>query len=161
MAAERSRRLFKFWLNIFNDTEYQIAEALEVAKHRRQYTSLIRDGVRLVLSLRQGRTDVLFELFPWLEIELHRPPAPVALSSHNIALQNQLERLEQLILQQGAVPVDLSPHPNGHNGPKALDVPRFDLPLIEDDEDDTVVLQRDTSTSSAMNFINSMLSLQQ
>ncbi len=163
MAGPRSRRLFKFWLNIFNDTDYAIAEYLEFAKRRREYTGIIRDGIRLILSLRQGRTDVLFEIFPWMNAEIPSLPPSASLSSHNPDLQRQLERLEQIILQQGAIPVDTSLRSSyqTNSGPKALDVPRFDLPLIEDDEDDTVVLKHDTSTNSATNFINSMLSLQQ
>jgi hypothetical protein len=160
MAAPRSRRLFKFWLNILNDADYEIAEFLEFSKRRREYTGLIRDGVRLILSLRQGRTDVLFELFPWLRAEVSTLSPQV---SHSTVLQHQLERLEQLMLQQGAVPVGISPQSEtAGQGPKALDVPRFDLPIIEDDdEDNTVILKRDTSSNSAMNFINSMLNLQQ
>jgi hypothetical protein len=161
MATQRSRRLFKFWLNLYNDIEYEIAESLEYAKRRREYTGIIRDGIRLILSLRQGRVDVLLELFPWLESEIVKSPTVAALSSQNGALQQQLERLEQLILQQGAVPVDMPAYSNNPSGPKALDVPRFDLPTLEDDDDDTIALNKDTSTNSAMNFVNSMLSLQQ
>lgn len=161
MAAQRSRRVFKFWLNLFNDTEYEIAELLEFAKRRREYTGIIRDGIRLILSLRQGRTDVLLELFPWLNTEIPTLPATTSLSTQSAALQQQLERLEQIILQQGAVPVAMPAHSSTHSGPKALDVPSFNLPTLEDDEDDTVVLKKDTSTRSATNFINSMLNLQQ
>ncbi len=161
MAAQRSRRLFKFWLNLYHDTEYEIAESLEFAKRRREYTGIIRDGIRLILSLRQGHTDVLFELFPWLKNELSQPVTTIISASQDNGLQGQLQRLEQLILQQGSVPIDtpMQAQPTNNNGPKALSVPQFSIP--DPDDDDTVVLKQDTSTNSAANFINSMLNLQQ
>jgi hypothetical protein len=143
---------FKFWLNLANPVEHHVAEILENSRTQRQLTGIIRDGVRLIFDLRQGRTDVLFELFPWVKTTVSEVKEPVT----NTAIHHQLTRLEHLILQQGAVPLDMAQRTSG---PKALSVPQFAVP--EPDDDDTVVLKRDTSTSSAMNFINSMLNLQQ
>lgn len=157
MRSPRPRMRFVFWLNIANPIELYIAEILENSRTQRQFTGIIRDGIRLIFDLRQGKTDVLFELFPWVKASLSEIETPLA----NTAIEQQLDRLEQLILQQGAVPVAMPTHSSSHSGPKALAVPRFDLPTLEDDEEDTVVLKKDTSTHSATNFINSMLNLQQ
>jgi len=157
MRAPRPRMRFVFWLNLANPIELNLAEILENSRTQRQFTGIIRDGIRLIFDLRQGKTDVLLELFPWVKASLSESEK----ATSNTALHHQLERLEQLILQQGAVPVQLPAHSTNQSGPKALDVPRFDLPTIEDDDDDTIVLKRDTSTNSAMNFVNSMLNLQQ
>ena len=156
MRAPRPRMRFVFWLNLANPIELYIAEILENSRTQRQLTGIIRDGVRLIFDLRQGKTEVLFELFPWVKAALSETEKPAT----NTTIQHQLERLEQLILQQGAIPVQM-PVSSNPDGPKALSVPQFSVPEPEPDDDDTVVLKRDTSTSSAMNFINSMLSLQQ
>jgi hypothetical protein len=69
---------FRFWLNIVKDDESVLADELSLLKSQRQFTQTIRDGVRLVLDLRAGKTDVLFELFPWVR-QLAAPlPAPPA-----------------------------------------------------------------------------------
>lgn len=64
--APRQRRLYKFWLNLADSMEYNVAEICEYAKSRREYAKIIRDGIRLVWDLRQGQTTVLAELFPWV-----------------------------------------------------------------------------------------------
>jgi hypothetical protein len=160
MAQDTFRKRVVFWLDLLREDEYRLMEKVAYWKHTRQFASAMRDGIRLIADLREGRIDVLLELFPWVRSALMQVEAPAT----SDALQHQLQRLEQLILQQGMVPVAMPPRLGDGQpaGPKALDVPRFDLPIIEDaDEDDTVILKRDTSTSSAMNFINSMLNLQQ
>jgi hypothetical protein len=156
MRAPRPRMRYVFWLNLANPLELYIAEILEYSRKNRQLTTIIRDGVRLIYDLRQGKTDVLLEMFPWVKTALTEAEKPAT-----TAIQHQLDRLEQLILQQGSVPIEMPKHSDKNGGPKALNVPDFDLPIIEDHEDDTVVLKKDTSTESAMNFINSMLNLQQ
>lgn len=62
----RYRLQFKFWLNARNDDDDDLAIALETLKTTKQYTQTIRDGVRLVMDLKAGRTKVLKELFPWV-----------------------------------------------------------------------------------------------
>ena len=161
MAANRYRLRFTFWLDMLKLDEMALADQIEQLKNERSFVRTIRDGIRLIMDLRNGRTEVLFELFPWLKNELSQPMTTIISTSPDNGLQHQLDRLEQLILQQGAVPVAMPAHSSTHSGPKALDVPSFNLPTLEDDEDDTVVLKKDTSTRSATNFINSMLNLQQ
>jgi hypothetical protein len=156
MAENRYRLRFTFWLDMLKPEEVELADQIELLKNDRSFVRSIRDGLHLVTSLRQGRTDVLFELFPWLKNEL---VSSTSARSEN-ALQRQLERLETLILQQGAIPIDAPKSTPG--SPKALPVPKFSTPDFDDSDDlDTVIIQKDTSTNSAMNFVNSMLNLQQ
>lgn len=163
MTANRYRLRFTFWLDMIKPDETVLADQIEQLKNERSFVRTIRDGIRLILDLRSGRTEVLFELFPWLKNDLSQPVTTIISTAPDTGLHHQLERLEQLILQQGAVPIDTRQYPQTaiESGPRPLAVPHFSVPDVEPDDDDTVVLKRDTSTSSAMNFINSMLNLQQ
>ena len=59
-----ARGRFLFWLNYDKDEELLVADMIDELKTRRQFTKSIRDGIRLVYDLRQGKVDVLRELFP-------------------------------------------------------------------------------------------------
>lgn len=62
---EKRRRIqMRFFLDANNDTDNAIGWYLAEAKKQRQMTHIIRNGVRLFLSLREGRVDVLLALFP-------------------------------------------------------------------------------------------------
>lgn len=56
--------MYRFWLNIAKDDEYELAAEIEHLKTERGFTTALRDGLRLILSLRRGEFDVLYELFP-------------------------------------------------------------------------------------------------
>ena len=70
MARKSFRQRFVFWLDIEKDHEADIAEAIDSLKQKRSFSKTIRDGIRLIVDLRAGRTDVLFELFPLLRAKL-------------------------------------------------------------------------------------------
>ncbi|MEL6309251.1 MAG: hypothetical protein AAFQ52_14005, partial [Chloroflexota bacterium] len=61
---------FKFWLNLDNDHDEQIADTIELLKNERSFTQTIRDGIRLIWDLRQGNVAVLCELFPFVKDKL-------------------------------------------------------------------------------------------
>jgi hypothetical protein len=150
------RKMYKFWLNLENDSEYTVAEHVEKLKADRSFTRTIRDGIRLICDLRAGRLDILFELFPWVKAELI-----AGVQTHETAgekaLKDQLKRIEQQLLQQGHTPVQL-PSSTSEASPKSMRVPQFDTPNFDDDD---LVLKKDTSTDSAKNFLQSMMNLQQ
>jgi hypothetical protein len=150
MATKRYRQKFTFWLNLLDNHEFAIAELISELKRERKFASTIRDGIRLIYDLRQGRVDVLFEMFPWVKAEFIAGVQPHETAGEK-ALREQLERMEKLMLQQGNTPVQLP-------GPKAMNVPEFKTPTFDDDD---IVLKKDTSTDSAKNFIQSMMNLQQ
>lgn len=69
-------------------------EFIEYCKKTRQFASVIRDGIRLIWSLREGNLDVLFELFPHLQRQF-KPDA-----------DDLVEQFRQILLQQQSVSVD-------------------------------------------------------
>lgn len=153
MAANRYRLRFTFWLDMLKPEELEIADQIEHLKNERSFASTIRDGIRLICDLRQGRVDVLFELFPWVRAEFIAGVQPHETAGEK-ALKEQMKRLEKLMLQQGNIPVQLS----SSTGPKAMRVSQVENPVYDDDD---IVLKKDTSTDSAKNFLQSMMNLQQ
>jgi hypothetical protein len=154
MVQSRKRIQFKFWLDIVKDDEYALAEEAIHLKNRRGFSRTIRDGLRLILDLRAGQVDVLFELFPWVKDKL------VSQTTHapTTAIEAQLQRLEAALTAQGATPIDI---PHAATGPKQLATPKLSAPIFDDDDDqDTVVLKRNTSTDAAQNLFSSMMGLQ-
>lgn len=63
----RYRSQFKFWLDVNKPDEAALAALCEDLKRRGLYTKTIRDGIRLVDDLRNGRLNVLFTLYPWVK----------------------------------------------------------------------------------------------
>ena len=99
--ANRFRLRFTFWLDMQKMDEAAIAEIIDQLKQNRSFVATIRDGIRLVADLRAGRTGVLFELFPWIKDTLQpAQPAPA-----EQGLQEQIARLEALLLAQGNIPI--------------------------------------------------------
>src|SRR5262245_27698653 len=95
MARENYRLMQKFWLDVTKQDEYELAaEATELRK-KRLWASTIRDALRLILDLRQGRLDVLFELFPWVKAKFEGATPPVP---ENDELRKRLDMMEQFIL---------------------------------------------------------------
>lgn len=69
MSNSTHRLRFNFWLNMEKPEEELIADKIEGLKNERSFSSVIRDGIRLICDLREGKLDVLFELFPWVKAE--------------------------------------------------------------------------------------------
>ena len=155
--------MHKFWLDITKDTEDRLDEQIHTLKLERKFAGTIRDGIRLICDLRQGRVDVLFELFPWVKAEflagIHPPK-----STSEQAIEAQLKRLEELMTGQGGIPTPVAavaPANNGTGGPKSMNVADVASPIFADEEDDFELnIKKDTSTNAAQNFINSLTALQ-
>ena len=92
------RLMYRFWLDMEKPDEEFIADKIEWLKNTRQFTATIRNGIRLICDLKQGKYDVLFELFPHLKNQLN--PNPPAKSNGVGELKHEFDRLERLILQQ-------------------------------------------------------------
>ena len=99
--TNRFRLRFTFWLDMHKPDEAELADIIDTLKQNRSFAATIRDGIRLVADLRAGRTEVLFELFPWVKDTLQTMPAAPA----EQGLQQQIARLEALLLAQGNVPI--------------------------------------------------------
>jgi len=101
MPEKRYRLRFFFWLNVNNPDEEALADTIEILKNDRTFTNTIRDGIRLMCDLRAGHMDILLELFPWVKEALQ----PINSHSTEQRLQEQITRLEKLLLAQGNVPI--------------------------------------------------------
>jgi hypothetical protein len=99
--ANRFRLRFTFWLDMRKADEAELAETIETLKLNRSFAATIRDGIRLICDLRAGQTTILFELFPWIK------DAPQSVSAMPVdkGLQEQIARLEALLVAQGNVPI--------------------------------------------------------
>jgi len=64
MRKPRFAKQFIFWLNLEDDKEYEIAQSVADLKNRKQFSSTIRNGIRLIVDLSKGQTKVLKELYP-------------------------------------------------------------------------------------------------
>ena len=147
------RMLHKVWLDLHIDVEAALIEELALRKQRRQYTASIRDGLRLLFSLQEGDTSVLFELFPELEGQIQSSTGGGGVS------QDDIDRLERLILARGAESgMVMQP-----GSAKQIAAPEFDAPVFEEDDLDMFASQEITGHNKrvAKNFLNSIQGLQQ
>ena len=195
MSQNTSHRIgFKFWLNLRKKEDEAIADRIEILKNNRLFTQTIRDGIRIICDLRNGKLDVLFELFPWVraefmeymrDLQLTTPVQsntsglqaiqtdpnsnserkPIDHEQSQIKIHEQLERLEQLLLQQGNQVISGGLQPIGSgvgSGLQGLNVPKIITPIYDDDDDLVMDVQKPISNgSSAQNFLQSMQALQQ
>lgn len=128
------RVMQKFWLDVSKRDERELAQQIVELKNQRAYTSTIRDALRLFLDLKQGRADVLLELFPWLKEGLQ----PAQTAQPDQKLHEQIARLEALLLSQGNVPVRRAEPPS----------------LVET----TPSIEKGSTKTVANNFVSSMKS---
>ncbi|MFP4320839.1 MAG: hypothetical protein ACLFTK_00145 [Anaerolineales bacterium] len=149
------RRQFRFWLDAAKSDERDLIEYIYKLVETRQFAATIRDGLRLLRDLRARKTDVLQELFPWIDEHYRRKHRP-----DTSALEAKIERLEAL-LQAHPLPAPSS------GGPRPLTLPGGGLkPLSAPPmpEDDATLLEIKTDTEAGkravQNMINCMFSLQ-
>lgn len=125
MARKSFRQRFVFWLDIEKDHEADIAAAIDGLKQKRSFSKTIRDGIRLIVDLRAGRTDVLFELFPLLKAKLQ---ADFDGSAGNALTEEKIRAIFQEAtsnLPSPVVATDLSLLDGNHQS-NVLPVPSFD-----------------------------------
>lgn len=118
---QRFRLRHTFWLDMRKVDEAELAETIETLKQNRSFAATIRDGIRLICDLRAGQTEVLFELFPWVK----DVPQSASAMPVDRGLQEQIARLEALLLAQGNIPIQRpsSPHVSertAHSAGKSL-----------------------------------------
>lgn len=159
MNSNRFRLRHTFWLDMNKPDERILAEQVATLKESRTFVKTIRDGIRLMLDLRAGRVDVLIELFPFVRTALGGGSG----SGNSDEVKALKAMLEQFIVTNSA---GTTYHMGGlksltsgqkEDGPKAMNVQKYDLPTFDDEDDlDTIVVKKDTSTDSAQNFLNSL-----
>jgi len=154
----RYRRFFPFQLDINKPDEAEIAVEIENLKRARSFSKTVRDGIRLIADLRNGRVAVLQELFPWVLEQQATPPKTSVqreFSTEKSDLKAQLSRLENLILQQ-APPA--APLPKTIDG---ADKVSFSAPVYDDLELDLGEVKPLPKGNGTQNFLNSLQALQQ
>ena len=151
MAAKRFRLKFVFWLDLSKSDEADLAEDIEILKEQRLFSQTLRDGIRLICQLRAGRTDLLFELFPWLAAEMNRTD-----ESLDLVIRQEIDRLSHLIAsQQGSRVVDANPALPGLQKADGFSSP------ADADDDIKLSIKAAKNGSSGKNFLSSLMSLQQ
>ena len=105
------RLTFCFQLDMDKPDHEEVADIIELLKNERGYASAIRDGLRLVWSLRRGDVGVLYELYPDI--------------SQYLQMQYFREYIDSAIDAKLSARADYSPAP-----PPAIAAPSFD-----DDDD--------------------------
>lgn len=151
------RKRYDFWLDYDKPEQLNIAERIDVLKERRQYSSAIRDGLRLVDDLREGNVDVLLELFPDIRERLGVPePQPQQKTDRDDnQLAAALNNLAVVLQQQKSdvVPALKSVSTQFQIGaPKGLEMEA--LPEVK------VRQASDDNGQSSQNFLNSLMALQ-
>ena len=142
--ATRFRKMFKFWLDLDKDDEYELAEEIATLRKNRQFAPTLRNGLRLILELQRGETSLLFEMFPNLKAKISEPGGNTGgqkQTDHTLdpALKIQLERLEHLILKQDNRPIE-----------------KPSKPVVMQPPPQITVKKAESSGNSAQNFLNSM-----
>lgn len=168
MSSPRFRLRFTFWLDMLKKEEANIADTIELMKNERSFSSAIRDGLRLIWDLRQGKLEVLFELFPWVRAEFmeylaeaNRSAEGAALpapsdAAHVSDLQEQLDRIEQALMGKGGAAPKM-----GLGNAIPLAVPQFAAPVFDDGDDALPVVQTDTQSNANQNLVAALLRLQE
>lgn len=160
MRQKRIREKFWFWLDISRDEDFEIADTISELKRERTFTQTIRDGIRLVVSLRAGRIDVLEELFPAIVERIRKdkgggdPDGWRRIEQQIADLKLTLAAPQGMTMaaqQAGPKPLDTGPKQN------------FDLPTFDDDDDDLITVKKakGSGRKANENFLAAMMRLQQ
>ena len=162
MAKNRFRLQFKFWLDVSKAEELHLAELIDELKQGRVFSQAIRDGLRLIANLWQGKVEVLLALFPWVEDYFFQRFLEQQPSSE-YALAEQIARLERLLLEQDAASGQSLAQPVAatNGGPKPMTVTQVAAPAFDDNQATLLPIRKAKSDSqAAQNFLNSAFALQ-
>ena len=141
------RQTRKFQLRLDHPLDIHVAQVLQHARARRREVTIIREGIALWWALENGDLEYLFEKFP--QYRAHFKPDTGEL----------IDQFRQMLLQQGRAGGESAV--STVSSPRTLPAPKFALPVLdEDDDQDTLVIKRDTSTTAGDNFLKSILSIQ-
>jgi hypothetical protein len=108
----------------------------------------VRDGIRLVWSLREGNMSILFELFPHLEKQFNPDATELLAEFRAMMLHSRV--------------VDAPPQPalTAGKGSTLGQGRTMELPTFDDDDAPTIVLNRSTTaTSNGAAFLASFANL--
>lgn len=143
-SKSRNRYQVKVMLDANKDDELLLLEHIDDLKKKRRWLPTFRNALRLFFSLREGRIDVLKELFPGI-VELIAGSTPVSKEVQELMalLSAAARNAEQ------PTPVEITVKP-----PKPTRDMDYELSLLDTDDDQ--VTRPSTSVNIAENFMNSM-----
>ena len=156
------RNKFTFWLDDSKQAENLLIGQVDSLKDNRLFSKTIRDGIRLIVDLRKGSLEVLFELFPFVRAEFMEYVKDTLPDNRNdnSDIKREIARLESLIIQQGKSNTNIMKPLSGGlqpiGGLKPLAPPAYD----EDDFQLEVTKAGDSGINAAQNFLASMQALQ-
>ena len=64
---QRYRKQYRFWLDLTDADELSLSQQIQELKTNRVFQKTLLNGIRLMLDLHNMKTNVLFELFPWVK----------------------------------------------------------------------------------------------
>lgn len=163
-----SRFRFNFWLDCARDDDLLLAETIDALKRTRSFSSAIRDGLNLIVDLRQGKTDLLFRLFPWVADALKGKTEDIA------SLKHEIERLQTLIIQSNNQP-SLAPKAIGDSAnlptifakddkkENGMDTRRSFAAgmgnLFDDEDDELIILDKPARSTASRNFLSAVATI--
>lgn len=109
-------------INLYKQEDMEFNQLVTDLKARRQLSDIVRDGIRLVVDLRAGRTDVLCALFPFV--------------ARGFVQDNVQDNVQDTVQDKPAEP-------------KPIAIGNIAMPLFEEDEEDTLLIKRDTKSAEA------------
>lgn len=152
----RPRRELKFWLFLDKPEESRLIEFIEYCKAKRSFARVVRDGIRLMWSLGEGDTSVLFDLFPGLRTQL----TPVQPPPDTGKLERQIADLKKLILEQGTIIPPPADYPQMKSSGTLGIGKKMTLPILDDeDENATLIISKPNKGNNGGNLLDSMFSL--
>lgn len=114
---KRYRFMFKFWLDSKKDDEAELVAYVAYLKQERSFARTVRQGLALMKELRQGKTDLLFQLFPDLKEQFQPAALAPEIKPPVDDIREHLQRLEALLIEgrteknalpDGATPLQLA-----------------------------------------------------
>ena len=150
----RPRKEFKFWLYHDRDEDSRLMEFIQYCKATRQFARVVRDGIRLIWSLREGNNNVLFELFPHLERQF-KPDAEELIEQFRQMLSQQL--VAAPVAQPVSVPMALPDNAAEQGGQKSLAAVKIALPLLDDDDGDTILISKASDSNISKEVMANMM----
>jgi hypothetical protein len=121
--------------------DQHVEDILNFWKKGKQEITNLRKAVALYYALEQGNLPELFEVFPQYKAQF----APNAADA--------LEQFMQILQRQ-------QPTPEPAAGPKQIAAPTFAMPIIDDDDEPTLLLRTSDSSDSALNFVSALRNMQ-
>ena len=160
------REKFVFWLRKDKPGEVYLIDLVYYLKSKREFSSTIRDGLRLIYALRQREWDVLFDMFPALSADIDKRILEAKIEAYEHAAARPIQVIQQqaqaVLIEQGSPkqPLLIADDDTPVNGPKRIEAPQFAAPAPDDDEFD-LDIRAVQGGDSAQNFVSSVMNISQ